>query len=321
MVKPMVSDPLADAHHVLRWTRTVYTVAEMGSPFVLRAEGHPYTTTFYAVVSGRCVFDMSGIRPRDLTSGNFVLLPGGGEASLTSASGPHQKSSNKNRIDKLKENVFYVRQFGDGEKTKIISCTVQFEHPAAQKLLQQMAPVVHFDVAQSEHSNCIFKTLELIAGLISDIKPGAYMLITHLADALLLETIRAVILRSPNAQAAWLASSQDRQVGIAVGLIHDAPERNWSLVSLANAAGMSRSAFAERFAEVVGETPIRYLTQLRMNLALKMLTGGDVSIGVIAYRLGYSSEASFSRAFRRWIGVPPSSVRRPAAKPLDWGKR
>jgi AraC-like DNA-binding protein len=97
--------------------------------------------------------------------------------------------------------------------------------------------------------------------------------------------------------------------------MHEEPERDWSLVSLATAAGMSRSIFAERFSEVVGESPMRYLTQLRMNLALTMLTGGEDNISVIAHRLGYASEAAFSRAFRRCMGVPPSSVRRSTERP------
>jgi AraC-like DNA-binding protein len=311
----MTGDPLVNLYHVLRWTRTVYSVAELGVPFAFNAEGNPYSSTFYAVLSGTCDLVMPGASPTNLTSGNFVFLPRGGEARLVSTRGLHQFGMNGHRVERLRESFFLMRNGGDGDKVKIISCTVQFEHPAAQRLIQLMAPITHFDSAQSEHADCIFRTLNLTSALVSDFLPGNDILLMHLADALLLETIRASILRSPKAQTGWLAAIQDRQIGIAVGLMHDAPERSWSLASLAIAAGMSRSVFAGRFAEVVGETPMRYLTHLRMNLALRMLSGRDLSIGVIAHRLGYSSEASFSRAFRRCIGVAPSSVRRPVEKP------
>lgn len=311
----MSGEPLVDLLYVLRWTRTVYTVAELAGPFAFSAQGNQSNPTFYAVVSGRCDFDIPGASPTQLTSGHFVLLPRGGSARLVSSPRMYQDGVNGHRVKSYSKNFFLMRDGVDGERVQIVSCTVQFEHPAAQRLMLRMAPVIHFDVAQSNYANCIFKTLNLTSSLISEFGPGNDMLLKHLIDALLMETIRVSVVQSPNAQTGWLAALQDRQISVAVGLMHDNPERVWDLVSLATAAGMSRSAFAERFAEVVGDTPMRYLAQLRMNLALRMLAGREESIGAIANRLGYSSEAAFSRAFRRWTGMSPSSVRRTVDKP------
>ena len=310
----MSGEPLVDLLHVLRWTRTVYTVAELAVPFAFSAEGNQSNPAFYAVVSGRCDLDIPGAGPTQLTSGHFVFLPRGGSVRLVSNPQMHQNGMNGHCVKSYSKNFFLTRDGVDGERVQIVSCTVQFEHPAAQRLMQRMALVNHFDVAQSDYADCIFKTLNLTSSLISEFGPGNDMLLKHLIDALLMETIRVSVVQSPNAQTGWLAALQDRQIGVVVGLMHDNPERDWDLVSLAAAAGMSRSAFAGRFAEVVGDTPMRYLAQLRMNLALRMLAGREESIGAIANRLGYSSEAAFSRAFRRWTGMSPSSVRRTVEK-------
>jgi len=301
-------------NHVLRWTRTVYTVADLADPFVFAADGNPSCTAFHAVVNGNCHLDMSDGSPIALKAGHFVLLPRGGKADLVSTPGARQTGMNAPRIEKVRDNLFLMRNGEGGDRTVIVSCAVQFEHPAAQRLVQLMAPVIHFEASHSEYADCISRTLKLISTLAGDLRHGDDILMMHLADALLNKMIHTSILRSPKVQSGWLAKIEDRQIGIAVGLMHDAPERDWTLVSLATEAGMSRSIFAERFAEVAGEPPMRYLSRLRMNLALTMLTGGGENIAKIAHRVGYASEAAFSRAFRRFMGVPPSAVRRSPAQ-------
>jgi AraC-like DNA-binding protein len=301
-------DPLANLHHVLSWTRTCYTFADLADPFVINPK-KLYCVTFLAVVSGRCEIDISDGCPTSMKSGQLMLLRDV-EARIISNNRLREISVDKPHIEKLRDNFILMRSSRGGDRTAVVCCSIQFKHPAAQQLFQLLPPVNLLEATESDRAKCISTTLDLISALLGDPKKGDDMLMMHLADALLIETIRTLILRSRNAQMGWLAAIQDRQIGIAVGLMHDAPEREWSLVSLANAAGMSRSTFAERFTEVVGQTPMRYLAQLRMNQALTMINRDKLSISVIAPLLGYSSEASFSRAFQRYMGFPPSSARR-----------
>jgi AraC-like DNA-binding protein len=138
---------------------------------------------------------------------------------------------------------------------------------------------------------------------------------TRLADVLLIQTIRSWIEHDPAAQTGWLGALRDPQVGGAITLMQREPARTWTVESLANEVAMSRSAFAARFAELVGEPPMQYLAHWRMQVALTLLTDDRVAVGEIGRRLGYESEAAFSRAFKRFAGVTPGAARRPTGAP------
>ena len=308
----MSGDPLKNLQYLLRLTRTIYSVTDLAHPFAFDAQLNSPGTAFHAVVTGQCHLDLPGTCPISLKAGHFVLLPRGGEAYLLSCPNLQRTSVKAPRIEKLRENLFLKRNSGDGDRTIVISCALRFEHPDAQRLVRLMEPVIHFEASKSEYVDCINRTLNQMSTLVRELKPGDDILLMHLSDALLHETIHTSILRAPKGQTGGLAALGNRQIGIAVDLLHEAPERNWTLASLSTAAGMSRTVFAECFAEIVGEPPMRYLARLRMDRALTMLSRGEDNIGVIAHRLGYASEASFSRAFRRILGVPPSSIRRSA---------
>ncbi|MFL5309636.1 MAG: helix-turn-helix transcriptional regulator, partial [Myxococcales bacterium] len=112
------------------------------------------------------------------------------------------------------------------------------------------------------------------------------------------------------ARTGWLGALRDPQIGRAIALVHQHPERDWTLSSLAGSVAMSRSVFAARFTELVGEPAMHYVARWRMHVALDWLKEDGAGVGELAGRLGYRSEAAFSRAFKRFIGAPPSAVRR-----------
>ena len=141
-------------------------------------------------------------------------------------------------------------------------------------------------------------------------RPGGETVITRLADILVIQAIRSWISRDPVAQTGWLGALRDKQIGRAIALIHRDPERSFTLGSLAGAVGMSRSAFAARFTTLVGEPAMRYAARWKMHAAQMWLKEGDAALAEVARRLGYESEAAFSRAFKRLMGVTPGSVRR-----------
>jgi AraC-like DNA-binding protein len=170
------------------------------------------------------------------------------------------------------------------------------------------------DSASSRYGAWVQSTLRFMAAEARELRPGGETVITRLADVLVIQAIRGWIEHDQAAQTGWVHALRDKQIGRALTLIHRHPERVWTLASLASEVAMSRSALAARFTELVGEPPMRYVVRWRMHLAMSWLQERGSGLGELAGRLGYHSEAAFSRAFKRVVGVAPGAVRRGA----DW---
>jgi transcriptional regulator GlxA family with amidase domain len=139
-------------------------------------------------------------------------------------------------------------------------------------------------------------------------------LLERLSEMMFVEVVRRYLGELPEGQTGWLAGLRDRFVGRALALMHDRPADPWTIESLADKVGLSRSALHERFVQFVGQPPMQYLTNWRMQMASGLLTGTSVNIASIALEVGYESEAAFSRAFRRATGLPPATWRRERAR-------
>ena len=135
----------------------------------------------------------------------------------------------------------------------------------------------------------------------------------RLADIVMTRIIRAWVESRPADLTGWLAAVQDPQIGLALARIHREPGRDWSVEALAAVAGISRSKFSERFTQLLDTSPARYLQQWRMRLAAAWLHSGAMTISQVAAELGYESDAAFSRAFKRFMGVSPGAARSLAA--------
>ena len=140
--------------------------------------------------------------------------------------------------------------------------------------------------------------------------PGGEGVLARLSELMFIEVVRRYIESLPPEQAGWLAGLRDPFVGKALSLIHGNPACNWTIEELGRDVGLSRSVLAERFADLVGVPPMHYLAQWRMQIASGPLSNGNANIATVAAKIGYGSEAAFSRAFKKIVGVPPSSCRR-----------
>jgi transcriptional regulator GlxA family with amidase domain len=132
---------------------------------------------------------------------------------------------------------------------------------------------------------------------------------SRLPELLLVEVLRLHLASAPAADRGWLAALDDPVLRPALSLLHNAPEQRWSVTDLAREAMVSRSVLDERFREVLGRSPIRYLADWRMHLAEDLLATTDLSVGAVAHRIGYDAEEAFSRAFKRRHGLAPSAWR------------
>jgi AraC-like DNA-binding protein len=137
----------------------------------------------------------------------------------------------------------------------------------------------------------------------------------RLSEVMFVEVVRRHLAGLPAEQTGWLAGLRDPSVGRALTCLHERPGDDWTLETLAKAAGLSRSALAERFTHFVGDPPMQYLTRWRMQVAARLLADGQAKVATVGLQVGYDSEAAFSRAFKKAAGVPPSAWRRQYAKP------
>ena len=148
-------------------------------------------------------------------------------------------------------------------------------------------------------------------------RPGGQALRARLAEMMFVEAVRGHLARLSEGAGGWLGGLRDAHVGRALGLLHARPAHNWTLEELARQAGLSRTLLHERFSALVGQPPMQYLARWRMQVAASLLARGNSKVAAIALEVGYETEASFNRAFKRLVGVPPASWRRDRGVRLD----
>jgi AraC-like DNA-binding protein len=139
---------------------------------------------------------------------------------------------------------------------------------------------------------------------------GGECVLGRLSELMFVDVVRRYLEALPADRTGWLAGLRDPFVGRALTALHRNPAHEWTLESLSREAGLSRSGLAERFVQFVGQPPIQYLASWRMQLAASLLRAGTDNVAEIANRVGYESEAAFSRAFKKVVGSPPSQWRK-----------
>lgn len=308
-------DPLGEALHFLRMSGTFYCRSEFTAPWALALPAMEDCLMVHVVTSGRSWLEVEGIEPILLQPGDLALVPHGEGHRLASEPGiPAGKLFDLPR-EQVSERFEILRHGGGGAPTSLVCAAVQFDHAAAHRLIKLLPKAISVEASRSPQLDWIQSTLRLMAAEAGELRPGGETVITRLADVLVIQAIRSWIEQDPAAQTGWLGALRDKQIGRAIAMIHRDPSRPWTLASLAAEAAMSRSAFAARFTERVGEPAMQYLARWRMHVAQTWLREGNVRLGELADRLGYQSEAAFSRAFKRLVGISPGAARRRRAQP------
>lgn len=193
-------------------------------------------------------------------------------------------------LEQVGDRYEILRHGGGGQAARMVCCAVRFDHPAARNLTDVLPPVIHVAALDPSDGDGIQTTVRLMAAEAGAMRPGGEALVTRLADILVVQTIRSWIDNDPVAQTGWLGALQDPLIGHAIALIHAHPGRDWTVASLADELAMSRSAFAARFTERVGEPAMRYVARWRINVA-----GGSTSCRQPCACLRWPSRSSPSR--------------------------
>jgi AraC-like DNA-binding protein len=311
-------DALGEALHFLRMGGSYYCRSEFTSPWGLELPPSEGSLWFHVLTSGRCLLEVEGAQALALEPGDLALVPHGEGHRLRSDPGARAPTIDEleRELEPVGDRYEILRHGGGGAPANMVCGAVRFDHPAARNLIDLLPRVLHIAASGSPDSDWIPTTVRLMAAEARALRAGGEAVVTRLADILVVQAIRSWLENDPTARTGWLGALRDPQIGRALELIHEDPARAWTVASLADELALSRSAFAARFTELVDEPVMRYVTRWRMNLALDALREG-AAVAELAGRLGYRSEAAFSRAFKRITGMSPGAVRRePATAPL-----
>jgi AraC-like DNA-binding protein len=308
------ADVLTTVMDALRLRSRVFCRSELAAPWGMTLRRSDYAH-FHVVERGGAWLRVAGEAPLALAAGDLVVVPHGAGHALSDSPERATRPLAELAGDRASGGGCVVlRGEGSGPETHLVCGSFAFERPEAHPLLELLPPLVHLRPAGTPASEWLDATVRFLAWETREARPGTETIVSRLTDVLFVQVLRAWIETLPLRAGGWLGALRDRQIAAALGAIHRAPERPWTNESLAAHAGMSRSRFASRFADLVGEPPVGYLTRWRLERAAALLQEeGTLGVAEIAARVGYESETSFSKAFRRRFGTPPGAFRRAAA--------
>src|ERR1700730_9982402 len=286
----------------------VFGRAELREPWGLHVD-LPGRAVFHIVLRGRCWFRFGGAAPILMTYGDTILFPHADVHDLNdhpaTAVRPLQQLL-------IKHPMTSDRRFcygGGGTLTTLLCGAFQLDDPKFN-LLGVLLPALVYIKGSGDHAPAQLRSLlRCIEAELRDSRPGEQAIVTRLAEAFLLRAIRDYVLSSSNGEQGLPAILRDRSIGRVLGLIHQRPEHSWTVRALAKEANLSRSGFAARFKMRVGAAPQRYLQRYRFSKAVQLLRTTNAKIYEIARRVGYDSESSFSKAFKRLMGKSPGAYR------------
>lgn len=299
-------DALSEILRGLRLDGVEYGHCLLDSPWGLQITGSA-GARFYFIGHGAAHLGLNG-EWRSLGCGDAVLLPQDANHVIVSSPGAPTQPMKALSVRPICENIFNVSCAGPGSRTMLFSATMRFNVDAAHPLLALMPQLMHTMDLRS-HEPSVPGLLEAMLREATVQRVGSAGILARLADVLAATLVRSWVERGCGDASGWIAAVRDPKLGRVLSAIHHDPGQDWSVETLAKLMGASRSGFALRFAETVGETPAKYVARVRMVQAKQWLTRDRMAVSVAARRLGYDSEASFSRAFKRILGHAPGHYR------------
>jgi len=262
------------------------------------------------VSRGNCWLSVEGMAdPIPLTGGDCFLL-----APRTSFILRDQPKTRPRSFCEVapKGNSNVAHYGGGGAPTTIVSGFLSFDS-ASLRPITQLLPSLILVKADQAQTLALHNTVRMLASEMEGQSPGSEVVANRLAEVLFIQTLRAYIASGAESRKlGWLRAIFDTQIGAALRAVHADVNGSWTVESLAAAAGMSRSAFAARFKELLGQTPLDYVTEWRMQKAVLLLKEEDKKLVEVAQSVGYESDAAFSKAFKRVVGVTPGEYRQGA---------
>jgi AraC-like DNA-binding protein len=306
-------DPLSELLSLLKPRSYITAGFDAGGTWALTLDDLAGRIKCYAVLKGTCWLSLGDdIAPVRLNAGDCFVLPSGRPIKIGSdpAAQPRRASEvlDPNRSGE-------VVTYNGGGDVFLVGSRFEVSGRHAEVLLRTLPPLIQ--VKTSGDQAKLRWSIELMMEEFQEARPGSSLVAQQLSHMMLVQALRLYLADRSHGETGWFAALADPQMSKAIAAMHRDPSFPWTLQELARHVGMSRSTFAQRFRERVGETPIAYLTRWRMMLGGEKLTHSRDSIAQVAASLGYTSEHAFNTAFRRTMGCSPRRYARESANLLD----
>jgi AraC-like DNA-binding protein len=314
-------DALSETLRVVRLVGAIFIQARFTAPWCYQSPradsaapllepGAEHVVIFHLITEGECYVEMEGETPLRLSAGDAVIFPQGDAHLMTSAPGLPPVTGGARLDAVLARRPRQLAYGGGGATTRLVCGYLACDARLARMLLAGLPSVVRVNVRGSNAGVWLEASLRYALAEARSPRPGGAGVLAKLAEVLFIEVLRLYMNEQSAGRTGWLAGVGDRIVGAALNLLHKRPAHAWTLEELARESGTSRSVLAERFQNLVGSSPMQYLTQWRMLLAANLLSRSNAPLAQIAEDVGYQTDTAFSRAFRREFGAPPAAWRR-----------
>ena len=301
-------DLLSQVLTLIRLRGELIFSSELTAPWALQFDaGSAY---FHVVSEGTFEVRASDGKRVIAEAGDLIVLPQGSGHSI-GVDGAPPLPIGEVLAAQMREDQLAIRLGGNGGRTQLITGAFRFEGDNMPTMLAVLPSLIHISKAlRSEEEAWVEGIAHFLLAEARQPHPGSSLMISRLIDILVIRAMRTWVRTAPPENRGWLGALADIRISRALKAIHDAPFRHRSVAELAGIAGMSRSSFAERFATLIGAAPLHYQTRWRLLLANEMLKRPDTRVSDVGRRIGYESDAAFSRAFKAQFGHPPAMVRR-----------
>lgn len=309
-----MKDALSDVFETIRLRATLYFRTDFSPPWSIAVPAYQNAARFHLVVQGACHVSLADGRSVELGPGDLVLAPQGRAHVLSDRAGrtPTELETVLTRVGYDGDGVFVVDGGDPGAATQMVCGHFGFAEGADHPLLRALPPLIHVTTSDRARYSFLDEALRMLVMRVFSDGMGAAAAVSRLSEVFFIEAVRAGVAQSPEI-ARILEAFADAQVGRALNLMHREPHKAWTVDGLARAVGMSRSRFAQRFSDLIGDGPMRYLAEWRLQRALLLLSEPRVNIQEVAGKVGYQSAAAFTRAFTAKFGASPSERRRAAS--------
>jgi AraC-like DNA-binding protein len=308
------AQPFDDALDHLRLEGAIFMRAEYSEGWALADQGGPMFAAmmhpgaerlilFHVVASGRCWASIPDGERTWASAGEVIVVPYGDVFTMGGAEAVEPVSIMSVVAPPPWTEMPVVRHGGGGARTDIVCGCLYSEDPLFDPALKAFPPAFVVRPPAGPARGWFDASIEYA---LDESSTGGRIRTTKLPELLLVEVLRLHLANAPASGQGWLAAVRDPTLAPAMMAVHGAPERKWTVKDLAAEAAVSRSSLHDRFREVLGLSPMRYVNEWRMRVAQELLRTTEVTVAVIARRVGYESEEAFSRAFKRTHGQSPS---------------
>lgn len=314
-------DVLSELLKVVKLDSAIFFNCEFSAPWCYRAPESECATRllaqagrhliiFHLLLRGRAYVHIEGGERIPLAEGDIVTLPHGHAHLLGNGEGASLIDGVTALPRLLARGLELVRVGGGGERSLFVCGFLSCDPLLSRTFVQALPPLFKVNISHDPSGQWLENSLRFAVAEAVAAREGASAMLAKLSEVVFIETVRRHIRALPVTETGWLAGARDPAVGRALCLCHQRPAHPWTMPELAKEVGVSRSVLAERFRRYLGQPPMAYLTDWRLQLGARALTSGDRSVAEIASEVGYETEASFNRAFKRHFHLPPAHYRK-----------